>query len=594
MKWTKFFKGQVQNLTDAISRFPLSVVFLVIATSILSLNIQSEEFDYYELVIASFVGALAAAVAQMVFERFFSHREKLRWMILSPALLLAIIYYFTLNVETDVFSLEVVIRTTVLSFALLIAFIWIPSIRNRLSFSDSFTATFKALFTTILFSVVLTIGIMSILSAINVLLFTVDYRVFAHAANVVASLFAPIFFLSDIPHYTATIEQDAVKEELSPEVETAISVPKIMEVLLSYIIIPITMVFTIILALYIVLNIGRDFWVDNLLEPMLVSYAIVVILVMLLIGRLENKMVTSFRLVFPKVLFFIVLLQTVASIIQINEKGLTIGRYYVILFGVFAIIASVIFSIWPKQKNGLVAIVLIVFSVISIVPPVDAFTVSKNGQMAFLRSVLNDNNMLAENTIVPNADVPENEQRKIVETVNDLESNGYIDEVGFLPKDFQSSVDFEETFGFNQYGAATEVFSYHYFEWGNGTVLDVSNYQTMSKIQVDTLSQGTNAETVQTIEIEEVAYQLEVTEEENSVLLSLKDEEGNTLISTNVTEMTNELNQSPDAVSQELTLDQALIESENEGALMDILVTQLDFNNNGEFYMELFALIHVK
>lgn len=594
MRWIHFFKERVQNLTGAISRFPLSVLFLVIAASILSFNIQTEEFDYYELVIACFVGALAAAVAQMVFERFFYHKENLRWAVLSPALLLAIIYYFTINIEPDVFSLEVMIRTTVLSFALFITFIWTPSIRNQLSFSDSFTATFKALFTTILFSIVLALGIMSILSAINVLLFTVDYRVFMHAANIVASLFAPMFFLSEIPRYSRAIGKDDTKDNISSEVETAISVPKTMEVLLTYIIIPITMVFTVILTLYIIMNIGRDFWVDNLLEPMLVSYAIVVILVMLLIGRLENKVAASFRLVFPKVLFFIVLLQTVASIIQINEKGLTIGRYYVILFGLFAIIASIIFSIWPRQKNGVVAVVLIVFSIISIVPPVDAFTVSKNGQIAFLRSVLSDNDMLSQNTVVPRDDLQENEQRKIAETVINLESNGHIGEVAFLPEDYQSSVDFEETFGFDQYGTATETFNYYYFEWDNETVLDVSNYQAMSKMQVDTMSQGKSIDTVQTIEIEEVVYQLEVTEEENTVLLSLTDENGNTLISTNLTETVNELNQAPNATSQDLALDQALFEAENNEAVMDVLVTQLDFNNNGEFFIELFVLVSVK
>ncbi|MBM6615533.1 DUF4153 domain-containing protein [Desemzia sp. RIT804] len=594
MRWIQFFKERVQSLTNAVSRFPLSVIFLVIATSILSLNIQTEEFDYYELMIASFVGALAAAVAQMAYERFFYPKSKLRMIVHLPALLLAIIYYFTIQIEPDVFSFEVMIRTTVLSFALFIAFVWSPSIRNRLTFSDSFTATFKALFTTLLFSVVLGAGITSILSAVNVLLFTVDYRVFMHAANIVASLFAPVFFMSDIPHYPVSSEKDSIKEDFSPEVKTAISVPKTMEVLLSYIIIPITMIFTVILTLYILINIGRDFWVDNLLEPMLVSYSIIVILVMLLIGRLENKIASSFRLVFPKILFFIVLLQTVASVIQISDKGLTIGRYYVILFGLFAIIASVIFSIWPKQKNGLVAVVLIAFSVISIVPPVDAFTVSKNGQIAFLRTVLSNNDMLAQNTVVPKNDVPENEQRKIVETINDLERNGYIEEVAFLPEDFQSSVDFEETFGFDQYGHTTEENNYYYFEWANETALDISNYQSMLKMQVDTMTQGANTETIQMIEIEGSMYQLELAEENNTVFLSLNDETGQELLSSNISAAADELKQSTSGISTNLTLEQALFEEENDEAVLDILVTQLDINSNGEVFIELFAFVTVK
>lgn len=426
MKWKQFFKGRMQSLTTAISRFPLTVLFLVLAAIINTLNIQTENVEYVEWMLACFMGALAAAVAQVSYEHFFREKEKMRYVLFVPVLLFALLYYFMIDIESDMFSLKVVVRTVALAFALLMAFIWIPSIKSRLSFSDSFTAGFKSLFTTIMFSIVLGAGILSILSAVNVLLINVDYRLFLHASNIVASLFAPLLFLSYIPVYLQQNESSSEQINQSAEVDEAISVPKTLEVLLTYIVIPLTMVFTIILALYILMNIGRDFWINNLLEPMLVSYAIVVILVMLFIGRLDNKMVVYFRLVFPKILFLIVLLQTVASVIQISEKGLTIGRYYVILFGVFAIIASIIFSIWPKQKNGLVAAVLIVFSLISITPPVDAFTVSKNGQIAFLEATLKNNEMLKGNELQPRSDLPENEQRKIVETVNDLEQNGNI------------------------------------------------------------------------------------------------------------------------------------------------------------------------
>ena len=53
--------------------------------------------------------------------------------------------------------------------------------------------------------------------------------------------------------------------------------PKFFEILISYIIIPLIAVFTIILLVYIIKNIGGEFWSDNLLEPMIVSYSIFVI-----------------------------------------------------------------------------------------------------------------------------------------------------------------------------------------------------------------------------------------------------------------------------------------------------------------------------
>ena len=595
MKWKQFFKGRMQSLTTAISRFPLTVLFLVLAAIINTLNIQTENVEYVEWMLACFMGALAAAVAQVSYEHFFREKEKMRYVLFVPVLLFALLYYFMIDIESDIFSLKVVVRTVALAFALLMAFIWIPSIKSRLSFSDSFTAGFKSLFTTIMFSIVLGAGILSILSAVNVLLINVDYRLFLHASNIVASLFAPLLFLSYIPVYLQQNESSSEQINQSAEVDEAISVPKTLEVLLTYIVIPLTMVFTIILALYILMNIGRDFWINNLLEPMLVSYAIVVILVMLFIGRLDNKMVVYFRLIFPKILFLIVLLQTVASVIQISEKGLTIGRYYVILFGVFAIIASIIFSIWPKQKNGLVAAVLIVFSLISITPPVDAFTVSKNGQIAFLEATLKNNEMLKGNELQPRSDLPENEQRKIVETVNDLEQNGNIKEVSFLPDDYQTSTDFESAFGFDPYndGTIIEEYSYYYFEWTEETAVNVSDYQQLIKVQFDTLNTSSN-EAVQTIEIEGNTYQLETQEAEDDLILLLKDQENGEIIQTNVTNALEEIEPSSDFNQADLTFEQAFIENENNAAIVDTLVMQLNDNNDQGYSGELFVFVSIK
>lgn len=595
MKWKQFFKGRMQSLTTAISRFPLTVLFLLLAAIINTLNIQTENVEYVEWMLACFMGALAAAVAQVSYEHFFREKEKMRYVLFVPAILFALLYYFMIDIESDMFSLKVVVRTVALVFALLMAFIWIPSIKSRLSFSDSFTAGFKSLFTTIMFSIVLGVGILSILSAVNVLLIDLDYRLFLHASNIVASLFAPILFLSYIPVYLPQSESSTEQINQSAEVDEAISVPKTLEVLLTYIVIPLTMVFTIILALYILMNIGRDFWINNLLEPMLVSYAIVVILVMLFIGRLDNKMVVYFRLIFPKILFLIVLLQTVASVIQISEKGLTIGRYYVILFGVFAIVSSIIFSIWPKQKNGLVAVVLIVFSLVSITPPVDAFTVSKNGQIAFLEATLKNNEMLKGNELQPRSDLPENEQRKIVETVNDLEQNGNIKEVSFLPDGYQTSTDFESAFGFDPYndGTIIEEYSYYYFEWTEETMVNVSDYQQMIKVQFDTLNNSSN-ETVQTIEIEGNTYQLETQEAEDDLILVLKDQENGEIIQTNVTKALEEIEPSSGFNQADLTFEQAFIENENTTAIVDTLVMQLNDNNDQGYSGELFVFVSIK
>src|SRR5699024_12270878 len=138
-----------------------------------------------------------------------------------------------------------------------------------------------------------------------------------------------------------------------------------LPILISYVIIPLSMVYTVILLIYVLLNITGDFWKDNLLDPMLISYAVIVILVFFLASSLDNALVTFFKNIFPKILIPIVLFQTIASFLKIEDTGVTYGRYYVIMFGLFALISGVVFSFFSMKKHGWIALSLIIFAIIS-------------------------------------------------------------------------------------------------------------------------------------------------------------------------------------------------------------------------------------
>ena len=130
-----------------------------------------------------------------------------------------------------------------------------------------------------------------------------DSEAYSHAANIIFILFAPVYFLSLIPVYYGKSDENEPGEGMEPKadkIDKMANCPKYLEILISYIIIPLTAVFTLILGVYIATNIGSDFWTDNLLEPMIVSYSITVILVYILASRLENRFAQLFRKIFPK------------------------------------------------------------------------------------------------------------------------------------------------------------------------------------------------------------------------------------------------------------------------------------------------------
>ncbi|MER2175283.1 MAG: DUF4153 domain-containing protein [Carnobacterium sp.] len=590
MKVIQNIQNKFQGFIQACKRYPLSVVFLVAIAGLNAYMIQQEADDYTRYLYSFFIGVFLSATAQHVYERFFEKTMQ-RILLMVGAIILTVLYFYTIGSSVD-YDLETTIKTGIIFFALTFAFMWIPTINSKVTFNKSFLATFKSFFTTVLFSVVLYAGIGFILLAVDQLLFSLDYKVNLHCLNLVASLFAPIFFLSGTPLYlskqdesTQSLEEQADKQE---QIEQELMVPKVLELLLSYIVIPLTAIFTIILLVYLLQNITGEFWTNNLLEPMLVSYAITVIIVYFLVSTINTKSAIFFRKIFPKVLVPIVLFQTVSSVLRIQETGLTLGRYYVILFGVFAFIAGIIFSVLPVRKNGWVAVVLIVFSLISILPPVDAFTVSRVSQTNLLKETLVKNNMLEGNKIIPNASIPDEDKIKISQTIDYLASMNYSKEIEWLaPYNQRLNYQFEEVVGFepvyDESSFSPNQSYYATIDWKGSPLLSIEDYDKMivfSQYDSPTLS-------AIDFEVENSTYDIISKNEDNTTNLSLINEQNDTLITIDLQETIDQVAASAQTKNV-ITLEEATVTTENEEAKMNIVFTSIDIYDNkynSEFYL---------
>src|SRR5699024_8042957 len=146
-------------------------------------------------------------------------------------------YYLTVSATLD-FNLEITTKTMVMIFALFMVFIWVPSIKNSVTFNETFMSAFKAFFTSLLFTLILTIGFSAILFAIDQLLFTISSEVYEHVLNIICFLFMPIFFLSLFPIYRG--KGFILTKEQNEKVNEAIHCPKTLSVLLIYVIVPLT------------------------------------------------------------------------------------------------------------------------------------------------------------------------------------------------------------------------------------------------------------------------------------------------------------------------------------------------------------------
>ncbi len=515
MKGLSGLRVKWQGVADAVVRFPLTIILLVAAAACNAIAVELQNnLIYTKLLMAFLIGAASYVMLQVLYERFFEN-PMLRLIFAASSVAASVLYF--LCIRSLGWGIEIAVRTIILYFILFVAFLWIPVIRSSYSFNDSFLAVFKSFFTAILFDGVLFLGVVLIISAVNLLIAKVDEHAYLHAANIIFVFIAPVYLLTMLPLYPGRkelIEQSTseVKEtgETSESVEQKdenmeastseliaklVTPNRFLTTLVSYVVVPITAVFTFILLLYILMNIRGEFWTDNLMEPLLVSYSITVIIVYLLTSTMKHPITKLFRRIFPKVLLPIVLFQTISSILKISEVGITYGRYYVILFGIFATIAGACFCFLPIRKNGIIAPILIGMAILSILPPVDAFTVSKVNQIGRLETVLKKNGMLSDDTIIPKSNLSEKDKTVIIQSVDYVTRMGYDKDLPYLAS-YTDTYEFEKTFGFNQYNQEDNAYKNYYVSRDTADPITISGYDAMLQMSIYSTAPDSNSKRI--------------------------------------------------------------------------------------------------
>lgn len=555
----------LNGLIDAVARFPISAAFLIIAVVINSYAIENTTFDSFKYLMVLCLGTLIAASLQMAYEHFFK-KSYIRWVFMLVSVLISIVYYFIIS-DIQNINLVLGIKTSVAVFAILIFFIWVPSIKSKITFNQSFFITTKAFFIALLFSTVMFIGVSLILKAINALLFAVDENLTIHAANIIYILFGIMYFLSLTPRYPAVGDNEKTIN---------VKCPKFIEILISYIVIPLTGVFTVILVLYILINLRGSFFENNLLEPMLVSYSVTVILIYILSSTLDKKIVLFFRKVFPKVLVPIVLFQTIASILRANEVGITHGRYYVILYGIFAIIAGVLFSLNNVKYNGIIAPVLIVLSIISLVPMIDAFTIARKSQINVLENTLIENGMLEDGKIKANSTISDNDKLKITSSYSYLRQMNYTKDVEWL-KAYNDYNNFKNIFGFEEFIIYNTTGNYYFITTKDNVSTNIEGYDYFTFVNFEIQNNSSSKNELGSFTKDGSKYYLVQEVNDGSCNINLLDSNKDNILSFNIDQIKDKFKNynTGEAIvtSEELTF----VDS-NEKAEIKIIARDLNIN----------------
>ncbi|MDF2545131.1 MAG: hypothetical protein K0R93_29 [Anaerosolibacter sp.] len=435
--------NSIKGISIAGFRFPMTIVSLLAAASIIFRLIAINgtlPLMLQKLIFTFVVGAVLGMAVQFAVERFQKFSGK-RVLVYGVALLLLVGYFLILLPAPEI-SAEITVRSLVAVFALICMVLWVPPYESEVNFNLVSLVHFKSVFTSLLYSGVLSAGIAAIIGTVDILLFNVDQDTYAYAMTVIWVLFAPVYYLSLLPRFNGKSEAD------QSMMEHASSYPKFLDILVSKIAIPLISAYTLVLIAYFLKIVFTRTWPSGQVGPMVLVYSIAGLLIFILSSLLENRFALFYRKVFPKILIPVVIMQLISVGIRLNSYGVTESRYYVAIFGVFSIIAGVLLSFNSVSKNGRIALLAAAFAIISIIPPVDAFTVSRHSQINRIESILEKEGMLIEGKVIKKEDASEYTKVETTNILYYLERSSSLKYIDWLPEDFEIYHDMKPTFGF--------------------------------------------------------------------------------------------------------------------------------------------------
>jgi len=297
-------------------RFPLTILSLIgevsLACYIIALK-ESPPLFIQKILYTLVVGAVLGMSGQFACERFTQLSKA--WIGVYGAAVLLMAGYFLILLPVPELSLAITTRTLVTVFALICAILWIPSFKEKTDFNQIALIHFKYFFTSVLYSAVLSIGLIAIIGAVDILLFNVNDDAYAYAMTFVWILFAPVYYLSLLPKLSSEAAADIKATEFSG------SYPKILEILVSYIAILLISAYTLVLIAYFAKILFTFNWTSGQLGPMILAYSAIGLVIFVLASSLRNQFALLYQKIFPKLLIPIVIMQLISVWIRLDAYG---------------------------------------------------------------------------------------------------------------------------------------------------------------------------------------------------------------------------------------------------------------------------------
>lgn len=230
-------------------------------------------------------------------------------------------------------------------------------------------------------------------------------------------VFAPLYLLSNIPGKAEKYDTD-------------FEFNKVLKILGLYILLPVLMLYTMILYVYLIKIILiwelPDGWVSTLVSVLALAGFLCLLIVYPLNKTEQNKVVSFLSRYFPLILMPLLILMTVGILRRLQDYGFTINRLYVLILNVWFYAISIYLFFTKSRHLKWIVISLVLTGLVFSVGPLSVYKINERMMSKELSKLLIDNGLMKNNELVVNTNVTnltKEQKSRIYELVTYVRSN---------------------------------------------------------------------------------------------------------------------------------------------------------------------------
>ena len=372
-------KKLLLHFKSGVERFPITIIlaFLHFITGIYIAEVRSFQSDeFVEVNLLLFGSIFITAMCEMLYEKYFYKQN--RWLVRG--------IYSVITFAVSIIVFVEYLRTSdyynIYYFTLIpisiVLFLLIPILKKKENKEKYLQSVFSNFVITGIFAGVLWIGVEIILTTVNYLFFysgdSLFFRLTTYSFWFITEVFGASLFLSLLKKPDDNLEN--------------YEFPFIFNLLIKFVIIPLIIIYTGVLYIYMTKVIISMHLPKGLISHLVLWYTAFSVFIMILITPFtqKDKFFENFKKYFPYFSIPLIFASLFAVFQRTYQYGITENRYYV-LISIFWLLFCMILYIRKMNITG-IFISLITCLVISVYTPLSAKNVSNFSQSQRLKRML--------------------------------------------------------------------------------------------------------------------------------------------------------------------------------------------------------------